>query len=85
MASRGFLGETIAARVLTGVYDVAPQIGRAGGSVPILSSFKSILGIDSVTIGFGLPGSQAHAPNEWYLLSQFDLARTVYAEFFSAF
>jgi acetylornithine deacetylase/succinyl-diaminopimelate desuccinylase-like protein len=53
--------------------------------VPILSSFKSILGIDSVTIGFGLPGSQAHAPNEWYLLSQFDLARTVYAEFFSAF
>jgi len=64
---------------------VAPQIGRAGGSVPILSHFKAILGIDSVTIGFGLPGSQAHAPNEWYLESQFDLARLVYARFFSAF
>ncbi len=85
MATRGFLGEQIATSVLTGVYDNAPQIGRAGGSVPILSHFKAILGIDSVTIGFGLPGSQAHAPNEWYLLSQFDLARTVYAEFFSAF
>ena len=85
MATRGFLGEEVATRVLTETYGVAPQIGRAGGSVPILSHFKAILGIDSVTIGFGLPGSQAHAPNEWYLESQFDLARLVYARFFSAF
>ena len=83
LATRGFAGEIAATEVLSTIYGVAPQIGRAGGSVPILSSFKAILGIDSVTIGFGLPGSQAHAPNEWYLESQFDLARTVYAEFFS--
>jgi acetylornithine deacetylase/succinyl-diaminopimelate desuccinylase-like protein len=38
-----------------------------------------------VTIGFGLPGSQAHAPNEWYRESQFDRARSVYAAFLEAF
>jgi acetylornithine deacetylase/succinyl-diaminopimelate desuccinylase-like protein len=85
MAERGFLGETIATSVLTETYGSPPQIARAGGSVPILSLFKRIVGIDTVTIGFGLPGSNAHAPNEWYLESQFDLARAIYGRFFSAF
>jgi acetylornithine deacetylase/succinyl-diaminopimelate desuccinylase-like protein len=85
MAPRSFLGEQIAVKVLTDHYGAPPQIARAGGSVPILSTFRDILGIDTVTIGFGLPGSQAHAPNEWYLESQFDRARTVYASFLDAF
>jgi acetylornithine deacetylase/succinyl-diaminopimelate desuccinylase-like protein len=81
LAPRGFVGEQAAARVLTEHYGKPPQIGRTGGSVPILASFKEILGIDTVTIGFGLPGSMAHAPNEWYLESQFDRARSIYAAF----
>jgi acetylornithine deacetylase/succinyl-diaminopimelate desuccinylase-like protein len=85
MAPRGFPGETVARRVLETQYGKAPQIARAGGSVPILATFRDILGIETVTIGFGLPGSQAHAPNEWYQESQFDLARTVYAAFLEAF
>jgi acetylornithine deacetylase/succinyl-diaminopimelate desuccinylase-like protein len=85
MAPRGFVGEAVASRVLTEHYGSPPQIMRAGGSVPILSMFKEIVGVDTVTIGFGLPGSQAHAPNEWYLESQFDRARTVYCAFLEAF
>jgi acetylornithine deacetylase/succinyl-diaminopimelate desuccinylase-like protein len=85
MAPRRFPGETLARRVLEAHYGTPPQIARAGGSVPILATFKDILGIDTVTIGFGLPGSQAHAPNEWYQESQFDLARSVYAAFLEAF
>lgn len=84
MAPRGFLGERVARAVLTEHYGAPPQIARAGGSVPILGTFKELLGIDTVTIGFGLPGSQAHAPNEWYLERQFDRARTVYAAFLDA-
>ena len=76
MAPRNFIGERVARDVLETHYGSPPQIARAGGSVPILATFKDILGIDTVTIGFGLPGSQAHAPNEWYLESQFDRART---------
>ena len=85
MAPRRFPGETLARRVLEAHYGTPPQIARAGGSVPVLATFKDILGIDTVTIGFGLPGSQAHAPNEWYQESQFDLARSVYAAFLEAF
>ena len=81
MAPRDFIGERVARDVLTAHYGVPPQIARAGGSVPILPTFKQILGLDTVTIGFGLPGSRAHAPNEWYLESQFDRARAVYAAF----
>lgn len=84
MAARGFLGEQVATQVLTEQYGSPPQIMRAGGSVPILTLFKEIIDADTVTIGFGLPGSQAHAPNEWYLESQFDRARTVYAAFLEA-
>jgi acetylornithine deacetylase/succinyl-diaminopimelate desuccinylase-like protein len=85
MAPRGFLGERVARDVLTAQYGSPPQIARAGGSVPILATFRQILGIETVTIGFGLPGSQAHAPNEWYRESQFDRARSVYAAFLEAF
>jgi len=84
MAPRNFIGERVARDVLETHYGSPPQIARAGGSVPILATFKDILGIDTVTIGFGLPGSQAHAPNEWYLESQFDRARTIYAAFLEA-
>jgi acetylornithine deacetylase/succinyl-diaminopimelate desuccinylase-like protein len=84
MAPRGFIGERVARQVLEAHYGSPPQIARAGGSVPILATFKDILGVDTVTIGFGLPGSQAHAPNEWYLESQFDRARSVYAAFLEA-
>ena len=54
-------------------------------SVPITSTFKDVLGLDTVTIGFGLPGSQVHAPNEWFREADFDRARTVYAAYLGAF
>ena len=71
--------------MLTEQYGVKPVAVRAGGSVPITSTFKAILGQDTVTIGFGLPGSKVHAPNEWFREADFDRARTVYAAYLGAF
>jgi acetylornithine deacetylase/succinyl-diaminopimelate desuccinylase-like protein len=71
--------------VLTEQYGKKPYIERSGGSVPITATFKSLLGLDTVTIGFGLPGSRAHAPNEWFREADFDRARSVYAEYLAAF
>jgi acetylornithine deacetylase/succinyl-diaminopimelate desuccinylase-like protein len=42
-----------------------------GGSIPIVVEFEQILGAPCLLLGFGLPGSNMHAPNEWFRLENF--------------
>ena len=44
---------------------------RSGGSIPIISTFESILGIKSILMGFGLESDAIHSPNESYPLANF--------------
>jgi acetylornithine deacetylase/succinyl-diaminopimelate desuccinylase-like protein len=41
-----------------------PVLIGTGGSIPVVGSLKSILGIDSLLMGFGLDDDQVHSPNE---------------------
>ncbi|MBR91167.1 MAG: peptidase M20 [Verrucomicrobiales bacterium] len=41
-----------------------PVILREGGSIPIVTEFKKILGADSLLLGLALPDDNLHSPNE---------------------
>lgn len=52
-------------RALTAAFGREPVITGEGGSIPVVSDFQRILGAPVLLVGFGLPGENAHAPDEW--------------------
>jgi acetylornithine deacetylase/succinyl-diaminopimelate desuccinylase-like protein len=48
-----------------------PVFIREGGSIPIVVTFKEMLGADTVLLGFGLPDENAHSPDEHLNLNNF--------------
>jgi acetylornithine deacetylase/succinyl-diaminopimelate desuccinylase-like protein len=55
-----------AANAMLDTFGKKPIPMRSGGSVPIVALFKSVLGLDSVLMGFGLDSDAIHSPNEHY-------------------
>jgi len=45
---------------------------REGGSIPIVQSFRGVLGAETLLLGLALPDCQAHAPNENFPLENFE-------------
>ena len=59
-------------RALETVWHKQPVYKREGGSVPVVSDFQQILGVETVNTGFSMPDDNMHSPNEklhlptWY-------------------
>lgn len=60
-----------AAMAMETTFGKKPVPVRSGGSIPIVAMFKSVLGLDSVLLGFGLDSDAIHSPNESYGLFNF--------------
>jgi acetylornithine deacetylase/succinyl-diaminopimelate desuccinylase-like protein len=60
-----------AARALERAFGRAPVFVREGGSIPIVQAFQETLRAPVVLLGFGLPGENAHAPDEWFSLENY--------------
>ena len=60
-----------ARRALSGEWPHEAAFIGGGGSIPIAGLFQTLLGIDSLLIGFGRSDNRVHSPNEKYDLDSF--------------
>ncbi|QDU81336.1 Succinyl-diaminopimelate desuccinylase [Polystyrenella longa] len=49
-------------------FGVSPVFIREGGSIPVVSTFKEILGVDTLLLGWGQSTDNLHSPNERFSL-----------------
>jgi acetylornithine deacetylase/succinyl-diaminopimelate desuccinylase-like protein len=53
-------------------YGVTPLLIREGGSIPVVSTFRDILGVDTLLLGWGQNTDNLHSPNERFCLDDYD-------------
>ncbi len=74
-----------ARNALATAFDKEPVIVGEGGSIPVVGSFERVLGAPVLLVGFGLPGENAHAPNEWMSEENFRIGMKAMAVFWDEY
>jgi acetylornithine deacetylase/succinyl-diaminopimelate desuccinylase-like protein len=60
-----------AAKAIEHGFGRAPVYIREGGSIPVVSTFRQQLGVDTLLLGWGLNDDNTHSPNEKFRLADF--------------
>lgn len=53
-------------------FNADPVLIREGGSIPIVQTFRDVLGVDTLLLGLALADAQIHAPNENFPVENFE-------------
>ena len=60
-----------AAKAIKTGFGKEPFFTKEGGSIPVVETFKSALGIDTLLVGFGQQTDNIHSPNEQFAVADF--------------
>ncbi len=60
-----------ASRAIEKAFGTAPVMIREGGSIPVVTTFKDVLGVDTLLLGWGQDTDNLHSPNERFSLDDF--------------
>ena len=74
-----------AKRALAKSFSKEPVIVGEGGSIPVVSDFQRVLNAPVLLVGFGLPGENAHAPDEWISEENFRIGMRAMAALWDEF
>lgn len=68
-----------ALRALEATFGRKPALMREGGSIPIVQTFRDLLGSDTLLLGLAAPDCKAHAPDENFPLESFEAGIRLHA------
>ena len=60
-----------AAEAIEQGFGTKPVFIREGGSIPVVTAFRELLGIDTLLLGWGLDDDNTHSPNEKFSLDDY--------------
>jgi acetylornithine deacetylase/succinyl-diaminopimelate desuccinylase-like protein len=60
-----------AASAIERSFGTAPVLIREGGSIPVVTTFRDLLGVDTLLLGWGQDTDNLHSPNERFSLDDF--------------
>ncbi|MCP4706047.1 MAG: dipeptidase [candidate division Zixibacteria bacterium] len=61
-----------AGRAIESGFGIRPVFVKEGGSIPVVGTFKEVLGLDTLLLGWGQADDNAHSPNERFSLKDFE-------------
>ncbi len=67
-----------ACRALRRAFSAEPALIREGGSIPIVQTFKEVLGVETLLLGLALPDCRAHSPNENFPVTNFEAGKRLH-------
>jgi len=62
---------TAARNAIATAFGVPPVFIREGGSIPVVATFREVLGLDTLLLGWGQNTDNLHSPNEHFSLADF--------------